>query len=59
MLAAQRAVRHLHGRPIDALARAFSRRGVAGWAFRHYLDIAPPSFAQPAPPLAAAVRRAA
>jgi flavin-dependent dehydrogenase len=59
MLAAQRAVRHLHGRPIDALARAFSRRGVAGLAFRHYLDIAPPSFAQPAPPLAAAVRRAA
>src|SRR5689334_20688790 len=59
MLAGQRAVRHLHGRPIDALARAFSRRGVAGWAFRHYLDIAPPSFALPAPPLAASVRRAA
>jgi flavin-dependent dehydrogenase len=59
MLAGQRAVRHLHGRPIDALARTFSRRGVAHWAFRHYLDIAPPSFAAPAPPLAASVRRAA
>jgi menaquinone-9 beta-reductase len=59
MLAGQRAVRHLHGRPIDAVARAFARRGLAGWAFRHYLDIAPPSFALPAPPMAAAVRAAA
>jgi flavin-dependent dehydrogenase len=59
MLAGQRAVRHLHGRPIDALARTFSRRGLAHWAFRHYLDIAPPSFALPAPPRAASVRAAA
>jgi menaquinone-9 beta-reductase len=53
MLAAQRAVRHLHGRPMDALARAFARPEPAQWAFRHYLEIAPPGFALPAPPAAA------
>jgi hypothetical protein len=30
--------------------RAFGHRLVSGWAFRHYLDIAPPSAALPAPP---------
>jgi digeranylgeranylglycerophospholipid reductase len=59
MLAAQRAVRHLHGRPMDALARAFARPGLAHWGFRHYLDIAPPEFALPAPPRAASARAAA
>jgi hypothetical protein len=59
MLAAQRAVPHLHGRPMDSLVRAFSRRGLAHWGFRHYLDIAPPSFALPAPPVARSVRAAA
>jgi hypothetical protein len=29
--------------------RLFGRRRVAHWAFRHYLDIAPPSAALPAP----------
>jgi flavin-dependent dehydrogenase len=59
MLAAQRAVRHLHGGPMDSLVRAFARPGLAGWAFRHYLDIAPPSFALPAPPARAPARAAA
>src|SRR5262249_8266011 len=52
MYAAQRAVRHLHGRPLDTLSRIFTRPRVAHWAFDHYLDIAPPSFAVPAPPVA-------
>jgi flavin-dependent dehydrogenase len=52
MYAAQQSIRHLHGRPLDTLARVFARPRVAEWAFRHYLDIAPPSFAVPAPPRA-------
>jgi hypothetical protein len=32
---------------------AFERAGVSHWAFRHYLEIAPPSFALPAPAAAA------
>ena len=47
---AQQSIRHLHGRPIDALTRICARRKVSHWAFRHYLDIAPPQFAIPAPP---------
>jgi flavin-dependent dehydrogenase len=54
MYAAQQSIRHLHGRPLDGLARMFTRTRVAHWAFRHYLDIAPPSFAVPAPPAAGA-----
>jgi menaquinone-9 beta-reductase len=50
MYRAQQSVRHLHGRPMDALVRLFGRRSVAHRAFRHYLDIAPPSAALPAPP---------
>jgi menaquinone-9 beta-reductase len=34
---------------MNALVRAFGRRRVSRWAFRHYLDIAPPSAALPAP----------
>src|SRR4051794_18196694 len=52
MYAAQQSIRHLHGRPLDALTRVFARPRVAEWAFRHYLDIAPPSYAVPAPPAA-------
>jgi flavin-dependent dehydrogenase len=37
-------------RPLDALTRIFTRPRVANWSFRHYLDIAPPQFAIPAPP---------
>jgi menaquinone-9 beta-reductase len=51
MYAAQQSIRHLHGRPMDSLVGLFGRRRVAHWAFRHYLDIAPPTAALPAPPL--------
>jgi menaquinone-9 beta-reductase len=59
MYAAQQSVRRLHGRPMNALVALFGRRRVSHWAFRHYLDIAPPTAALPAPPLAAAAVRAA
>src|SRR3954470_13745421 len=49
MYAAQQSIRHLHGRPLDGLTRLFTRPRVARWAFDHYLEIAPPSFAVPAP----------
>ena len=48
--AAQQSVRRLHGAPMNALVRIFGRPAVSHWAFRHYLDIAPPSAALPAPP---------
>jgi flavin-dependent dehydrogenase len=50
MYAAQQSVRRLHGRPMDGLVGLFGRRRVSHWAFRHYLDIAPPVAALPAPP---------
>src|SRR4051794_11358439 len=50
MYAAQQSIRHLHGRPLDGLTRLFARPRASRWAFQHYLDIAPPSFAVPAPP---------
>jgi menaquinone-9 beta-reductase len=49
MYAAQESVRRLHGRPMDGLVALFGRRRVSHWAFRHYLDIAPPTAALPAP----------
>jgi flavin-dependent dehydrogenase len=49
---AQQSVRHLHGPVLDGLTRAFGRPGLAHWGFRHYLDVAPPEFALPAPPAA-------
>ena len=52
MLLNQRAVRHLHGRPLDALARLTSRPRLTHWLFRKYLNVAPPAFALPAPPQA-------
>ena len=52
MYAAQQSIRHLHGRPLDSLTRVFARPRVSDWAFAHYLEIAPPSFAVPAPPAA-------
>jgi menaquinone-9 beta-reductase len=48
---AQQSIRHLHGRPLDTLTRIFARPNVSNWAFRHYLEIAPPQFAVPAPPV--------
>jgi menaquinone-9 beta-reductase len=59
MYAAQQSIRHLHGRPLDLLTRTFTRPRVAEWAFRHYLEIAPPSFAVPAPAAARAAAIAA
>src|SRR3954447_23721020 len=52
MYAAQQSVRRLHGAPMDALVRLFGRRRVSHWAFRHYLEVAPPSAAWPAPGVA-------
>jgi hypothetical protein len=45
----QRAVRHLHGRPLDWLAHFTSRPRIIRWLFRKYLNVAPPVFALPAP----------
>jgi flavin-dependent dehydrogenase len=59
MYAAQQSVRRLHGRPMDGLVALFGRRRVAHWAFRHYLDIAPPVAALPAPALGSAAVAAA
>src|SRR3954453_5549149 len=53
LLRAQQSVRHLHGPVLARLTRAFGRPGSSHWAFRHYLEIAPPGFALPAPPAAA------
>ena len=52
MYHAQQSVRRLHGPPMNSLVRLFGRRRVSHWAFRHYLDVAPPSAALPAPPAA-------
>jgi flavin-dependent dehydrogenase len=59
MYAAQQSVRRLHGRPMNGLVGLLGRRRVSHWAFRHYLDIAPPTAALPAPPLGAAAVAAA
>jgi len=56
MLRAQDLVPRLPPRALDALVDAFGHPRLSRWAFRHYLDIAPPAFADPAPPPA---RRAA
>jgi flavin-dependent dehydrogenase len=52
MLEVQHLVPKLRPRLLDGVTRAFGRRRVSHWAFRHYLEIAPPSFALPAPPAA-------
>ena len=59
MYAAQQSIRRLHGAPMNSLVRVFGRRRVSHWAFRHYLDIAPPSAAHPAPPHEVTRRRRA
>ena len=59
MLLAQRAVPRVHPRALGGLVRAFGRRRVSHWGFGHYLEIAPPSFALPAPPPALEPARAA
>jgi flavin-dependent dehydrogenase len=42
----------LRPRPRDALVRSLTSRRLAEWAFGHYLRVAPPEFALPAPPTA-------
>jgi flavin-dependent dehydrogenase len=50
LFVSQQAIRHLHGPVMDGLVRLFGRRGPSLWTFRHYLGIAPPTFALPEPP---------
>jgi flavin-dependent dehydrogenase len=59
MYAAQQSVRRLHGPVLDGLVRAFGSRRLSEGAFGHYLDIAPPSAALPAPPEGSAALSAA
>jgi flavin-dependent dehydrogenase len=40
----------LRPRPRDTMVRAMRSPRLAGWAFGHYLRVAPPEFALPAPP---------
>ena len=54
MLHVQHAIPKLSPRALGAMARTFERGGPAHWAFRHYLRIAPPEFALPAPAAAPA-----
>ena len=49
MLRAQRAVPRLWPRALDAGVRTLQNRRLVGWAFDHYLNIAHPEFAGPAP----------
>jgi flavin-dependent dehydrogenase len=59
MLEVQHLVPKLRPRVLDGMTRVFGRSAVSHWAFRHYLDIAPPSFALPAPPAAVSARASA
>jgi flavin-dependent dehydrogenase len=52
MLNVQHAIPRLRPRALGAMARTFEHGGPAHWAFRHYLRIAPPDAALPAPPAA-------
>ena len=55
----QQSVKRLHGLPADRIVKAFENPRLANWAFDHYLKIAPPEFALPAPPAALSRRSAA
>ena len=44
----------LRPRPRDVLVHSLTSRRLSEWAFGHYLRVAPPEFALPAPPLAVA-----
>jgi hypothetical protein len=50
MLGAQRLVPRLPVPALDGVVDAFGRPRLSKWAFAHYLEIAPPRFAAPAPP---------
>jgi len=45
----QRLIPRLHTDVLDRLVGFIARRGISHWSFRHYWNIAPPSFALPAP----------
>jgi flavin-dependent dehydrogenase len=45
MLRVQHLVPRMHPRLVDRMVAVFARKRLCQWAFRHYLDIAPPSFA--------------
>jgi flavin-dependent dehydrogenase len=49
MLDMQRMIPRVHPYLLDRLVRVIARRRVSNRAFRHYWNIAPPSFALPAP----------
>jgi menaquinone-9 beta-reductase len=53
MLQVQHLVPRLRPRVLTGVVDLFGRAAVSHWAFRHYLEIAPPGFALPAPPVAA------
>jgi flavin-dependent dehydrogenase len=59
MLQVQHLVPRLSPRALGAVTRGLARPGLAHWAFAHYLEIAPPAFALPAPPRAASLPAAA
>ena len=59
MLQVQHLVPRLSPRALGAVTRGLARPGVAHWAFGHYLEIAPPAFALPAPPRALSLPAAA
>ena len=50
MLRAQRAVPRVPPRVLQRAIGGMRNRGFVDWSFGHYLEIAPPSFAQPGPP---------
>ena len=50
MLQTQHAIPKLRPRALTGMAKTFAHHGPASWAFRHYLRIAPPEYALPAPP---------
>jgi len=54
MLRVQTLIPMLGPRALGALARTFEHGAPAHWAFGHYLRVAPPEFALPAPPVAVA-----
>ena len=59
MLRAQDVVPRLSPRALGAVTRAFARAPVSYWGFGHYLRIAPPEAALPAPPRAVGTADAA
>ncbi|MEJ7715851.1 MAG: hypothetical protein WKF40_09200 [Thermoleophilaceae bacterium] len=57
MLRMQRWVPRLRPRPLRAVVALMCRRRLTSWAFRHYLDIAPPDQVGPPPAAGATPQR--